>query len=780
MHSGSAKRSQGRAVLGPGAGALVLIAALALAASPARAAAPQVEAIWATEVAAKSARLHADLGLDPALSTSYQFNYIAEAAYEANLSAGKDGFAGAKTQPPLAVNVGAGTSGTRVMQRLANISPETVYRYRMVAKNSAGTAPSPVNSFTTQKVGGGSLLLDGRGWEMVSPVDKNGGQVDAPGANAGGGVLQVAGDGSSATFSSAASLGEDGGGAPPASQYLSRRGAGGWSTENITVPLFSGSYGTAPEGVPYRTFSTDLTRGLLLNGRRCRSTEEGCAVANPPLAGSGAPVGYQNYYLRDGGGFTALVDSTDVLATTLTAAEFEVTLAGASADLSRIVLSSCAALTDNATEVPLGAGCDPGFQNLYLYSAGSLTLLNVLPAQSAGTPGARLAAQSGAISGDGSRVYWQSADSGDLYLRSGSQTRQVDAAAAGGGSFEAASADGSVAFFSKDGHLYRYAAATDSAVDLTPAGGVQGVLGASADGGYLYYVSSTGLFLRRGATTTEVAASADALNYPPATGAARVAAGGARLAFLASESLTGYDNTGPAGDPVSQVFLYDAIGDTLTCASCNPTNARPLGPSTIPAATRNGEGPRATHAYKPRALSADGRRLFFDSADALVGEDTNNSPDVYEWEAQGTGSCAEAGGCLGLISSGRAAGGAFFVDASSDGADAFFRTDGSLVPGDPGQFDLYDARVGGGFPVPTPPLPCAGDACQSLPSAPVDPSLNTLVEGAGNPAVRFYDTNRHRPRYHRLRNHRHRPKGKKQKQKKREQQRAARKRGQRR
>ncbi len=80
---------------------------------------------------------------------------------------------------------------------------------------------------------------------------------------------------------------------------------------------------------------------------------------------------------------------------------------------------------------------------------------------------------------------------------------------------------------------------------------------------------------------------------------------------------------------------------------------------------------------------------------------------------------------------------ASFIDASADGVDVFFLTDGSLVPQDPGSYDLYDARVGGGFPVAAKPIPCFGDACQSLPASPEDPTPGTLVPNGGNPPLRF-------------------------------------------
>jgi hypothetical protein len=93
-------------------------------------------------------------------------------------------------------------------------------------------------------------LLDNRGWEMVSPVEKNGGEIQGFGAIAGGGLLQGAANGNSASFSSTSSFGAGAEGAPVASQYISRRGAGGWSTENVTLPTLSGAYARNPSAFP--------------------------------------------------------------------------------------------------------------------------------------------------------------------------------------------------------------------------------------------------------------------------------------------------------------------------------------------------------------------------------------------------------------------------------------------------------------------------------------------------------------------------------------------------
>ncbi len=708
---------------------------------------PIVGAQWSSAVGSDAAKLSAQL--DPnGLNTTYHFEYTSSTDFT-NCGTGANP-ACHKAPAADATILASGGAVSVPPVGLSGLVANTTYRYRIVAQNSDPGSPStgPTKTFTTK--GSGPVLLDSRGWEMVSPIQKNGGQVDPPGTIAGGGVLQAASQGGSVTYGSTASF-SGGEGSPPASQYLAARNSSGWDTQNITAPIFSGSYDLYDQGAPYQLFSSDLASALLLNGDHCRSGASGCAVANPPLAGSNAPAGYQDYYRRDNGNgaFSALLGSSDAAALDIAPADFDLRLAGASPDLAHVVLSTCAALTPGANEVASGSGCDSNQQNLYEWSqASGPTLLN------GATPGASLGAQSGAVSSSGDRVYFT--QGGNLYLREvgAAQTKQADADAGGGGTFETASTTGSIAFFSKGGHLWRYDSVSDSATDLTPSGGVVGVLGAAANGSHLYYLTGTGLYLCASAdvaadceaAATKAADSADSSDYPPATGAARVSADGTKLLFLSTAQLTGYDNTDLAtGDPDSEVFLYMA-GSGLACLSCNPTNERPLGPSSIPGAIPNGTAPLSTNTYKPRVLSADGKRVFFDSADTLALTDTNSNhltgggiTDAYEWEASGEGSCAKAGGCLSLVSSGRSAGGALFVDASADGSDAFFITDDSLIAADPGSLDLYDARVNGGFSIPSPPLACEGDACQSLPSPPGDPTLTTLLPGAGNPPVNYHN-----------------------------------------
>ncbi|HEY8808877.1 MAG TPA: hypothetical protein VIM28_02545, partial [Solirubrobacterales bacterium] len=60
----------------------------------------------------------------------------------------------------------------------------------------------------------------------------------------------------------------------------------------------------------------------------------------------------------------------------------------------------------------------------------------------------------------------------------------------------------------------------------------------------------------------------------------------------------------------------------------------------------------------------------------------------------------------------------------------------SLLVQDYGLIDVYDARDGGGFPPPPlAPASCEGEACQSPPPVPDDPTpASSSFEGAGNVA----------------------------------------------
>jgi hypothetical protein len=333
-----------------------------------------------------------------------------------------------------------------------------------------------------------------------------------------------------------------------------------------------------------------------------------------------------------------------------------------------------------------------------------------------------------------------------------------------------------------DLYLYDFDAApgdelTDITADPTPGTDpptLRGVLGASEDGSRVFlvadgalaegavagqpnlYLWQQGTGLRFIATMAQgdanlgnewglvrlSGASQVALGFfsgVPESQTARVTPDGRYLTFMSTASLTGYDNLSQdSGEPVSQVYLYDAQEDELACASCNPSNARPIGFSELPV--------WITPYEQPRYLSDDGGRLFFLSFDRLALRDTNGRQDVYEFEREGVGGCTASsdtfinasGGCLYLISSGGSGDQSFFLDASAGGRDVFISTRERLFAADEDErYDVYDARVGGGFPPPPSPPPiCAGEACrpaQAAPSISLPASAGFVGDGNARP-----------------------------------------------
>lgn len=116
------------------------------------------------------------------------------------------------------------------------------------------------------------------------------------------------------------------------------------------------------------------------------------------------------------------------------------------------------------------------------------------------------------------------------------------------------------------------------------------------------------------------------------------------------------------------------------------------------------------HEMSTRAISADGSRIVFMTADPLSPSAINGLTDVYEWHKEPGSSHAE----VSLISSGSATVPDREAVMSASGRDIFFLTFQGLVPQDTeGDSDVYDARIGGGFPTaPTERQPCSSDACQ--------------------------------------------------------------------
>ncbi len=347
--------------------------------------------------------------------------------------------------------------------------------------------------------------------------------------------------------------------------------------------------------------------------------------------------------------------------------------------------------------------------------------------------------------------------------------------AGGGGKWLGANAEGTKVFFTDQAsagltsttvkgsgaNLYEYELpSVDSMpgtlIDLTPdtKAEVVGMSGVNEDGSYVYFVAGgqlvagegtsaePNLYLSHEGTITFVATlSKEDLcdwtantgcgtepNNPRTTGlTARVSGNGLYLAFDSVNQLTAYVNADPTtSEAAEEVYLYEAEGHRLACASCNPNpNVAPsAGGAAIdwPTPVNRNVG-FVQNAYPQRNVSEAGQVFFETSEELLPDQDTSGVRNVYEYED----------GALHLISSGVSTAPSYFLGASASGSDVFFATAQKLLPRDTDTaYDIYDARTEGGFPEPSPSRePCESEGCSAGAAAPAVLSVPSSATFAG-------------------------------------------------
>jgi hypothetical protein len=215
---------------------------------------------------------------------------------------------------------------------------------------------------------------------------------------------------------------------------------------------------------------------------------------------------------------------------------------------------------------------------------------------------------------------------------------------------------------------------------------------------------------------------------------ARMSGDGSVLVFQTGTTLSPSFSSGG-----EEIYRYNAATNTVGCLSCAPPGAAPAGASMSQVVDHPDEVFGDPGLVDERGVSADGSRVFFETAAELVPQATNASPtaenpegqlakhdNVYEWE----------NGVVYLISSGKSPNNSYFMDNSENGDDVFFATTDGLVPGDTdGAYDVYDARVPrpGDNPPPA-AVPCEGAVCQGPPNvpSPLTPSASATFTGLGN------------------------------------------------
>jgi hypothetical protein len=675
---------------------------------------------------------------------------------------------------------------------------------------------------TAVRVGNSEALPDCRAYEQVSPIKKDGYSAYPPTAP----QVQLSSSGEAIEYLSFAGFPGASASVGVSSAHVSSRTADGWVTADWApkLPEVVRTYKVA-----YR-FSEDLSQAVF-------------QVPYVALAPGATPNAY-NLFVGDGAGSYSLINAalparsvaelcppSQLLEICNTFLDHQV-YAGASRDFHNVMFESNGQLTPEAPSTP----------SLYESAAGTVRLVGILPD---GTPAASSTAGAEvsifeffssierSISRDGSHVIFQAPSDGGVPLEqngptevydriNGTETVEISAPAAEANpavptpepaTFHTASVDGLRVFFTSSAELtapsntgeannsedlYEYSLATHQVTDLTvdtnpedatTGAMVQGVVGSSSDGSYVYFVAD-GLLAEgkgvdgqpnlymvhnggkpvfiatlesRGSCEPENGVSDDSCDWSPRPSKLEsyVTPDGAHMAFMSINRLSttnlpdGYDNidqeTGEADNEVYEFSAPTKAGGTgqLICASCDPSGARPIGPAAIGGMAATGTTPQGriqlasigTPFVRVRALSDDGHRAFYSAAPSLATpalSRVNPYESVYEYERDGDGSCERVGGCQNLLSDPTISEGEFFLGASASGDDVYLAASSRLASTDFDELkDIYDARVDGGFAPPPVESQCESK-CPQASQTPTDQPVATGVVGpAGNlPAPR--------------------------------------------
>jgi len=572
----------------------------------------------------------------------------------------------------------------------------------------------------------------GRAYELVSPPDKGGQAVFFAPRGLGMGIVRPSIDGNALVYPSWGTFADARRGMP--STYRSRRTPDGWHTSAVSPPPTTPN----PDAVSNRFVNTwrdaadDLSSGLSVTADPLDAIDVNRAIdlygtssdgtVSLLSRGNGSSLidpGYAAVYSRE--------DGTGAL----------------SPDGRHAIFSTEAHLVPEDADRAEGA-------DLYERFEGKTYLVN--QSDAGGTVvnkcGSSFAAVSRAISSDGERVIFQSPPLGiffgfdpdcwrpkEIFMRVGrartiqiSQSQRTPVAATPADKFfRGSSLDGDKVYFTSSEELtdrpgnglYRYTVSTGRLDLVVSATSGVYVTKVSADGSTVYFVASDALapgaelgvdnlyYVRGDGSPTFVAKTSSFDGFLSTIRSdyegprqANVTPDGRRLLFVASK-VDGeeFETNGRA-----QVYLYDIDGARLTCLSCDPAGQRPAG-----SVARTDAAVKAlleTNDDQAPAITADGRTVVFDTGDQLVAGDTNGRRDVYEYRD----------GRLSLVTTGRDRNDSALIGMAGNGRDVFFATSASLVAADidGGNVDVYDARLGGGFPDEVEPSVqrCDGDGCQ--------------------------------------------------------------------
>lgn len=664
-------------------------------------------------------------------------------------------------------------------------------------------------------------LAHGRGYELVSPPSKSGGDVMAHAAR-----TRASASGDAVNFASLTAFG-DVLGTGIATEYVGQRtaqpGTRGWDVHGIippVEPLSLRGTASAKDTLYQGEFSEDLSKGVL--------------HSYSPLGDDPNVARVSNLYLRQdvlalGSGTYSLLSACPACASELSD-PFGVYLpmvAGATPDLGHVIFEAGRNLTADAPDYPPfpSSLCNDNpiapflncLQRLYEWDHGVLRLAGILPNGSAAPIsiaglGASVRRYTlNTISRDGSKIFFTVPPSsgnisGDLYMRvdhtstiqlnASKRTDCADANPCSGvpepdpagsqpATYASASADGSKVFFTTSeqlvdapgGDLYVYDTTLPGSnpdqlrhvfTDQQPhdgGTGITGVLGTNRDGSYIYFLDQSALLpgqddLPIGASDGIYVWHNGTVNFVGSVNAgetntidrgwdgsmlgSRVTPDGRTLLFTAriGRGLTGYAHGAGCGsfgnESCLELYRYRADTASLSCVSCGAPGTTASADATFGARVGIGGSQSTSHLNHP--ITDDGTKVFFETGERLLpGQDINGKKtDVYEWTAIGSSGCgasttgysAASKGCLSLVTTGNSTDDSHFLDADPSGRDIFFSTNQRLNGWDTdNNYDLYDARIGGGFPEPpAAEVECRGEVCQgSVGGPPATSSLASKV-----------------------------------------------------
>jgi hypothetical protein len=687
-------------------------------------------------------------------ATSYRFEYGPSDSYGISL-------------PVPEGEVGSDDVGHPVAVHLSGLKSGAVYHWRVVASNEAGvTASEDVSfaTFATPSGPSGSVLPDGRAWEMVSPQDKNGGDLGQrfameytlPGlfdrnVQVTGLTVQSSTDGNSVEFeSNLAAFANPLGAALTDNAYVAARGAQDWSTQSLAPPFVSGGLVNILASPSFQGYDANLDKALFFQ-----------PYDQSPLSPE-APEGADGLYVRQtGDGSYRYVGGSDFQGDIVSKLE------GISEDYEHVLVNG-------------SQGCS----ELYRDQEGKpqRRLVTILPAATpvagrcggGGVEGHRLHEHE--IAPDGSRIVFQTGGLGclsepaerlfvmgfstcdgprtEIYLRENATTTRllsgyapgapVDPGAGSSQVFQGADRQVTKVFFTSQtrltaestaghsagngtttgslGDLYRYDTETNGGAgelqDLTidnvsPEGAqVLGVLGNSDDGGKVYFVARSDQLTGQGVPGQANLYLWDENGGSPTT------------TFIATlQPLGAGDGTGDSANWASDSYIRSSEvtpdGEHLLFTSKERlTDFDNSGRSEVyvydahshelMCASCAGDQPPAGDSFPPYTELMES--IFTDSHPHAISADGNyvffsSAAALVPADSNGKFDAYEYNTQthrVALLSSGRGSNDSFFLGASPSGHDAFFVTRSKLVAADTDDnLDLYDARIGGGIPAQT-------------------------------------------------------------------------------